>query len=38
MKYFILGIIVATIGFSGIAKYLDIGVNYIQYYTRQIVK
>jgi capsular polysaccharide biosynthesis protein len=35
---FVLGIVVATIGFTGIAKFMDKGVGKIQHLSREITK
>jgi len=35
---FVLGVVVATIGFAGVAHYLDQGVQFIKQTTEQVTK
>lgn len=36
MKLFIAGLIVATVGFSGVANILDVGLNIVQTHAQQL--
>lgn len=38
LSAFIAGVIVATIGFSGVAQYADIGVQKIQQVTKEVTQ